>query len=44
MPAYVVHPLDRQDDHVVSALGIMRGIAAAQTKPPVAVRSARKRS
>jgi DNA-binding transcriptional LysR family regulator len=44
MPAYVVHSLDQQDDHVVSALGIMRGIAAAQTKPLAGARGARKRS
>ena len=31
MPAYVVHSLDRQDDHVLGAIEIMRGVAAAQT-------------
>lgn len=43
MPAYVVHPLDRQDDYLLSAIEIMRGIAAAQRRP-FAPRPARKRT
>ncbi len=46
MPAYVVHAVDRQDDHFLSAVDIMRSIAATQTKPPAAARTrgVRKRS
>jgi LysR family transcriptional regulator, flagellar master operon regulator len=44
MPAYVVHPLDRQDDYLLSAVQIMRAIAAAQARRPAASRSARKRA
>lgn len=45
MPAYVVHPLDRRDDHVLHAIEIMRGIATAQTRPVVEVpgRGSRRR-
>jgi DNA-binding transcriptional LysR family regulator len=32
MPAYVVHPLDRQDDHILRALEIIQGVAAEQTR------------
>ena len=32
MPAYAVHPLDRQDDHISSAIDIMRRIASARTR------------
>jgi DNA-binding transcriptional LysR family regulator len=30
MPAYVVYPVDRQDDHMLSAIAIMRDLAAEQ--------------
>jgi LysR family transcriptional regulator, flagellar master operon regulator len=30
MPAYVVHPIDRQDDHLMSAVAIMHRIAGGQ--------------
>ena len=30
MPAYVVYPLDRQDDHVSSAIELMHRIADVQ--------------
>ena len=32
MPAYVAYPLDRQGDHVSSAIEIMHRIADAQTR------------
>lgn len=35
MHAYVVHPLDRQDDHVLSAIEIMRRIASTRTRRAV---------
>jgi DNA-binding transcriptional LysR family regulator len=47
MPAYVVYPLDRQGDHVSSAIEIMHRLADAQTRQtadvPAVKRSARKR-
>ena len=45
MPAYVVYSVDQPDDHVQSAIAIMRDLAAEQTRrvtePPA--RGARKR-
>jgi len=32
MPAYVVYPLDRQDDHVAGAIELMHQIADVQAK------------
>jgi DNA-binding transcriptional LysR family regulator len=32
MPAYVVHPVDREDDHVLRAIGIIHRIAGEQTR------------
>ena len=32
MPAYVVHPVDRQEDHVLRAVEIIRSIAAEQAR------------
>ena len=46
MPAYVVYPLDRQDDHVSSAIELMHRIADVQrqaAQPPSMKRGARKR-
>ena len=47
MPAYVVYPLDRQGDHVSSAIEIMHRLADGQTRQtadvPAVKRSARKR-
>jgi hypothetical protein len=48
MPAFVVYPLDHQDDHVSSAIGLMHRVAAdvqARQAPetPSVKRSARKR-
>ena len=47
MPAYVVYPLDRQGDHVSSAIEIMHRLADAQTRQtadvPAVKRSARER-
>ena len=46
MPAYVVHPLDRQDDHILRAIEIIHEIAAAQTRrvAETPAQGARKRS
>ncbi|MCK1360391.1 LysR family transcriptional regulator [Bradyrhizobium sp. 199] len=45
MPAYVVHSLDQPDDHVQSAIAIMRDLAAEQTRRMIEmpVRATRKR-
>ena len=47
MPAYVVYPLDRQDDHVSSAIELMHRVADVQAKhaaeTPSMKRGARKR-
>jgi DNA-binding transcriptional LysR family regulator len=47
MPAYVVYPLDRQDDYVSSAVELMHRIADGQARdaadPPSMKRGARKR-
>jgi hypothetical protein len=47
MPAYVVYPLDRQDDHVSSAIELMHQIAGVQAKQageaPSMRRGARRR-
>ena len=47
MPAYVVYPLDRQDDHVSSAIELMHRVADVQAKQaaetPSMKRGARKR-
>jgi DNA-binding transcriptional LysR family regulator len=32
MPAYVIHPVDREDDHVLRAIGIIHRIAGEQTR------------
>lgn len=40
MPAYVIHPVDREDDHVLRAIGIIHRIAGEQTRRS-AVRPAR---
>ena len=32
MPAYVVYPVDREDEHMLSAIGIMRELAAEQRR------------
>src|SRR5215475_11129090 len=32
MPAYVIHPIDREDDHVLRAIGIIHRIASEQTR------------
>ena len=47
MPAYVVYPLDRQDDHVSSAIELMHQIADVQARQaaetPSIKRGGRKR-
>ena len=42
MPAYVVYPLDRQDDHVSSAIERMHRVADVQAKQAAETPSMRR--